>query len=219
MESYFDLFKQSILKQGVSHNACKRFINGIESANNYADIQSVLFKFWPSIIMEHRNAALDFLATKYEGFKTDFNAIRIFFNEDTDCGRAIYYSSDGNLGCFHLKGEAEGWALGKSYVSATCRAKLIGRDESVCYYEKLSKGQLFDHSVGRLYDGSSVSLNGHATIHALSINCSFVAGGGSTVFARSFRHGKAFGKSVVKGPTDKNLQLFDEAKYIKMNIQ
>ena len=194
-------------------------MKGVEKASNYAELRTVLYKFWPSIIMEHRKAALDFLLLKYERFKQCFHIMEIFFNEDTNEGRAIYYTQKRMSDCYTLGRFAEGWALGQSYVKAVYMSKLIGRDSAVCYYEQRARGQLFDSCEGRLYDGSSVSSNGQVTIYAKSIGCSFVAGGNSTVFARLFRQGKAFGKSVVKGPSDKNLQLFDEAKYIKMDIR
>lgn len=219
MGSQFDLFKKAILQHGEAHKACAKFMNAVDASDNYARLRAVLYKFWPSFIMEHRDAALSFLELNYERFHDCFSNIEIFYNESTEGGRAIYYSKEGESIRYDVGCKAEAWALGYSYVKADYMAKLIGRDHSVCYYEHRAKGQLFDHCVGRLYDGSSVSSNDHAEIHVMSMDCSFVSGGESVVYARSFRHGKAFGKSVVKGPSDKNLQLFDEAKYIKMDIR
>ena len=193
-------------------------MDGVDSAKNYAELRTALYKFWPSFIMEHQKAALEFLERDFERFKDCFHIMEIFFNEDTDKGRAIYYTKDSPLCCYTIGRHAEGWAFGQSYVKAVYLSKLIGRDKSVCYYEQRARGQLFNDCVGRLYDDSSVSSNDNATIYARSAHCTFVSGGSSTVYAKSFRHGKAFGKSIVKGPSDKNLQLFDEAKYIKTEV-
>ena len=218
MSNDFELLKRSILDQAEAYKACERFMKGIERANNYAELRTVLYKFWPSFIMEHRKAALEFLERDYERFKSCFHIMQIFFNEDTKEGRAIYYAKEWTSGCYELGRFAEGWAFGQVYVKAVYMSKLIGRDSAVCYYEQRAKGQLFDNCTGRLYDGVSVSSNDNATIYARSIGCSFVSGGNSVVYAKSFRRGKAFGKSVVKGPYNVNLQLFDEAKYIKMEV-
>ena len=218
MSNDFELLKRSILDQAQTYKACKRFMGGVDSAKNYAELRTVLYKFWPSFIMEHRKAVLEFLERDYERFKSCFHIMQIFFNEDTREGRAIYYAKEWPSGCYVLGRFAEGWAFGQSCVRAVYMAKLIGRDKSVCYYEQRAKGQLFNDCVGRLYDGSSVSSNDNATIYARSSGCSFVSGGNSVVYAKSFRRGKAFGKSIVKGPSNKNLQLFDEAKYIKMEV-
>ena len=221
MGSDFELLKQCILDQGAAYKACDRFMKGVDKASNYAELRAVLYKFWPSIIMEHRKAvhALEFLLLKYERFKECFHIMEIFFNEDTNKGRAIYYAKQRSSGFYMLGRFAEGWAFGQSYVNAFDMSKLIGREEAVCYFEQRARGQLFDNCVGRLYDNSSVSSNDKATIFARESGCSFVSGGESVVYAMSFRRGKAFGKSIVKGPSDKNLQLFDDAKYIKMDIR
>lgn len=219
MGSDFELLKQCILDQGAAYKACDRFMKGVDNASNYSELRTVLYKFWPSIIMEHRKAALEFLLLKYERFKQCFHIMEIFFNEDTNEGRAIYYNQKWLSDCYILGRFAEGWAFGQSYVKAVYMSKLIGRDMAVCYYEQRARGQLFDNCEGCLYDGSSVSSIDQVTLYAKSKGCSFVSGGESVVYARSFRHGKAFGKSIVKGPSDKNLQLFDDAKYIKMNVQ
>lgn len=209
--------KRSILDQAEAYKACKRFMDGVDSAKNYAELCTILYKFWPSFIMEHRKAALEFLERYYERFKPIFHSMWIYFNEDADQGRAIFYK-ESNSPCYTIGYHTEGWAFGQSYVKAVYLSKLIGRDKSVCYYEQRARGQLFDDCVGRLYDGSSVSSNDNATIYARSAHCTFVSGGNSTVYAKSFRRGKAFGKSIVKGPSNKNLQLFDESKYIKMEV-
>ena len=217
MSNDFELLKRSILDQAESYKACKRFMDGVDSAKNYAELRTLLYKFWPSFIMEHRKAALEFLERDFERFKDCFHIMDIFFNEDTNDGRAIFYK-ESNSPCYTISYHAEGWAFGQSYVKAVYMSKLIGRDKSVCYYEQRARGQLFNDCVGRLYDGSSVSSNDNATIYARSAHCTFVSGGSSTVYAKAYKRGKAFGKSIVKGPSDKNLQLFDEAKYIKMEV-
>lgn len=217
MSNDFELLKRSILDQAEAYKACKRFMDGVDLAKNYAELRTVLYKFWPSFIMEHRKAALEFLERDYERFKDCFHIMDIFFNEDTNDGRAIFYKESNSL-CYKIGYHVEGWAFGQSCVRAFYLSNLIGRDKSVCYYEQWSKGQLFNDCAGRLYDASSVSSNDNATIYALSSGCSFVSGGNSVVYAKLFRRGKVFGKSIVKGPSNKNLQLFDEAKYIKMEV-
>lgn len=218
MSNDFELLKRSILDQAEVYKFCKSFIGGADLAKNYAELRTVLYKFWPSFIMEYRKEVLEFLLLNYERFKSCFHIMQIFFNEDTNEGRAIYYAKEWISGCYELGRFAEGWAFGQVYVKAVYMSKLIGRDSAVCYYEQRAKGQLFDNCIGRLYDGVSVSSNDNATIYARSAYCTFVSGGSSTVYAKAYKRGKAFGKSIVKGPSDKNLQLFDEAKYIKMDV-
>ena len=202
----FEHIREQAKLMAKRQNACTEGFRKLVASTNLGELRAVLHEYWSDILAMLRKDNFMLLRDYYLSYKTEFNAIGLWFNESTDQGKAILTE-----GSFEVFGNARAWAYENASVDLndTARCSAFGK-VFVCARGN-SVLSLSDKASCYAYERSNINANGHSEVDAFE-SCTITAGEDASVYAHGWNVIKAVGNAQIFAPSSRKIKLLGNAK-------
>lgn len=203
---YLEL-KEKITKVIQAQNTCEEGERDLLSVEDVANLCVVLKKYWFESLDKYKEFTFDLFDTLYQPNKETFNDYGLWYNENTDSGKAIVNRGTGIV----VSGNAKVYVYNEAEVKAIDSSMVFAFDNSSIIASGFSRITLADQAKALSESRAKVTGNGYSTIFANGPT-HITACEDTTVYAKKWIDITAVGNSKVYAHKNIKIKLFGNAE-------